>query len=98
MVGNGESMSCCYGFGECVNPVFELGRGIDIEHRSAGVTDHMVMVPGEVFGEFVASGVIGCDEPVHDTCLFEDGEVPVCGTLRHALTAFEEVRHRQRPV
>ncbi len=98
MVGNGESMRCCDGFGECVNPVFEFGWSINIEHRSAGVTDHMVMVPGEVLGEFVASGVIGGDEPVHDTCLFEDGEVPVCRTLRHALTAFEEVRHRQRSV
>ena len=58
----------------------------------------MVMMAGEVFGEFVAREVVVGDDAVHDAGLFEHDEVAVHGALREASPRGEDLGDRERPV
>ena len=58
----------------------------------------MVMVPGEILGQFVARELVVRDHAVHDAGLLEHDEVAIDRALRQAFPGVEHLGDRQRSV
>ena len=93
-----EAMGAGHRFGERMHAVFELGRRIDVEDGSAGIADDVVMVAGEILGQFVPCGVVSREQPMHHAGLLEDGEISIGGALGETGAAVEEFGHGERSI
>lgn len=58
----------------------------------------MVVVPSEVFREFVAGVVDSVDEASNDTCLLHHRKVAVCRTLSQRRRTLQQLRESHRRV
>jgi hypothetical protein len=66
-----------------VDCVLDVGGHLDVLHRAAvGADEVMVVVVGEVFGEFVVGVVAVGDDAVNETEVLERGEVSIDRALR----------------
>ena len=93
MVGDNEPVGGRHRRRQFVHTTFELRRGVNIEHRSAAVTDDVMMMTGEVLGELIASGVIGGNQSMYDAGFLKNGEIAIGRALGHAIAAFKEFAH-----
>ena len=60
-----------------------LGGVVELEvgDVAATVADEVVVMAGQVLGQFVARELVGGDDPAHCTDLFENGEIPIHARL-----------------
>lgn len=93
-----ESVTLRHSGGERRDAFFEVGWNIDVDDGTATFADEMVVMTGEVLGEFVARGVVGCNQPSHDSGILEDRKISVRRTLCHAGGDFDEFEHRDRAI
>lgn len=85
------------GDGQRSHVLLDPRRDVDVHHRSArGADEVVVMVPGEVFGEFEPGGVVVGHEAVHHTCVLEHGQVAVRRTLGHSVDGVDQLDDRDR--
>jgi hypothetical protein len=75
---------------------FERCGHCDVTHGAAAGADQVVVVLGEVLGQFVPCPLAGGYEALHESELLEHRKIPVDGALRETLSLFEDVRDRER--
>ena len=78
----------------------ELLLGLFVERKVGDVTariaDQVVMVAGQVLGEFVTCELIVGDDPTHRTSLFKDGQVSVHARLGERGVDFADLADGKR--
>ena len=89
-----ESVTFRDGGGERRDAFFEVGWDIDVDDGSTLLTDEVMVMAGEVFGEFVARGIVGRNQSSHDSGVFKYRKISVGRTLGHAGRNFDELEHR----
>jgi hypothetical protein len=67
---------------DVVKLAFDRVGELNVGHRAAGVAHEMVMVTGELLGEFEAGEAAVPSETVDDAGFLEHGEVAVQAALR----------------
>ena len=78
----------------------ELLLGLFVERKvcdvAARIADQVVMVAGQVLGEFVTRELIVGDDPTHRTSLFKDGQVSVHARLGERGVDFADLADGKR--
>jgi hypothetical protein len=74
----------------------EARRHRDVADVAAAGADQVVVMLGEIFGQFVASELVARDDAMHNAGTLQDREVPVHRTLRKLGPPLEELRNAER--
>jgi pimeloyl-ACP methyl ester carboxylesterase len=74
-------------------PLEVAGNGEVLHQATAGADQVVMVVTGEILGQFKAAEFVVGDDPVHHSGALEHRQVPVCRRLGQGLGTFQHLRH-----
>jgi hypothetical protein len=81
------------GFAQCT---LELRRGMDVFHLPAASADEVVVVTGELLGEFETAVIVGACDPAHHADVYESCHVPISAALGELWGRGQDLRDGER--